>query len=188
VERRFFLKAAASLGPAAVLHHLVPALKRGQAPASSSPELHVVRSGEDRFGQSRSLGFSALAFKVGTAETGGGLFVIEHTHLRPGGGPPLHMHPHQEEWFYVMDGKVAFAVGEQKAELGPGECVLAPRAVPHTFCSLAESSRLLIGFSPAGKMEQYFLDAEQHRDLAPTKDFIERYDMKWIGPSPFWKS
>jgi len=187
MERRFLLKAAASFAPAVVLHHLVPALERGQASASSPPEIHVVGAGEDRFGHPRSLGFSSLAFKVGTAESGGGLFVIEHTHLRPG-GPPLHMHPHQEEWFYVMEGKVAFVVGEEKAQVGPGECVLAPRAVPHTFSSMAESSRLLIGFSPAGKMEQYFRDAEEHRELAGTKEFIERYDMQWVGPSPFWKA
>jgi len=186
MQRRSFLKATAAVLPVAVLRDLVAA----QAPAGTSPSaggVHVVASGADRFGEPRSLGFSSLAFKVGTAESGGGLFVIEHTGLRPG-GPPLHMHPHQDEWFYVMEGAVAFAVGEQRVQLAPGESVLAPRGVPHTFSSVAESSRLLIGFTPAGKMEQYFRDAQEHKELAATPEFIRRYDMEWIGPSPFWKA
>jgi len=186
MQRRSFLQAAAAVLPLAVLRDMAAAQER--APLSPSAGLvHVVGSGADRFGEARSLGFSSLAFKVGTAESGGGLFVIEHTGLRPG-GPPLHMHPHQDEWFYVMEGAVAFAVGEQRAQLGPGESVLAPRGVPHTFSSVVESSRLLIGFSPAGKMEQYFRDAQEHKELAATPEFIRRYDMEWIGPSPFWKA
>lgn len=187
MQRRRFLTAAAALAPAAALQNLMVTLAHAQSPAvPASQPVHVVGSGEDRFGQPHSLGFSSIAFKVGTAESGGGLFVMEHTHLRPG-GPPLHMHLHQEEWFYVMEGEVAFQVGEQRAKLGAGESVLAPRMVPHTFSSVAESSRMLIGFCPAGKMEQYFRDAEQNKAAAATPEFIDRYDMKYIGPSPFWK-
>jgi len=185
MQRRAFVKAAVSIPPVAVLETFLSAHARGQAP--SSPDLHVVGAGEDRFGKTHSLGFSTLAFKVGTEETAGGLFMIEHRHLTPG-GPPLHMHPHQEEWFYVMEGGVVFQVGEKRVELHPGESVLAPRAVPHTFSSLTESSGMLIAFCPAGKMEQYFRDAEQHKGIAGSPEFINRYDMEWIGPSPFWKA
>ncbi len=188
MQRRSFLKSLASVPPAAALHHFMASYAQAQSPAAASnAAVHVVHAGEDRFGDTRSLGFSSLAFKVGSDESRGGLFVIEHTHLRPG-GPPMHMHPHQEEWFYVMEGKVVFQVGEQRVQLAAGESILAPHAVPHTFSSMEPSSRLLIGFCPAGKMEQYFRDAEKHRTEAGTAEFIERYDMKWIGPSPFWKS
>ena len=159
---------------------------QGQVAPPPSTKVHIVGAGQDRFGPVHSLGFSSLAFKVGTEEAGGGLFVIEHTNLMPGGGPPLHVHPHQEEFFYVMEGEVVFQVGPERAQLHTGECILAPRAVPHTFSAL-EKSHMLIAFSPAGKMEDYFRDAEQHKDLAATPDFIRRYDMEWIGPSPFWK-
>lgn len=181
LQRRSFLRAAASLVPAAALHDLVA---QAPPPAPAAP-LHVVGAGEDRCGKPHSLGFSSLTFKVMPAETGGGLFVIEHTHLAPG-GPPLHLHPHQDEWFYLLEGEVVFRVGEQTLHLGPGESILAPRAIPHTFSSLRASSHMLIGFTPAGKMEQYFRDAEVHRELAGNPDFIRRYDMEWIGPSPFW--
>ena len=112
---------------------------------------------------------------------------MEHTHLRPG-GPPLHLHIDQDEWFYVIEGEVAFQVGEQRLQLRSGESVLAPRRVPHTFSSVSPSpSRLLIAFTPAAKMEQYFRDAELSPGSAGDADFMSRYGMERVGPSPFWK-
>jgi len=188
MHRRSFLRAAASAAPAAALTNLLahPAFAEQAAAQASAPELHPVAAGEDRFGKLHSLGFSELAFKVGTQETGGNLFVIEHRNLRPG-GPPLHMHLNQEEWFYVVEGRVAFMVGEQKLTLNAGESILAPRRVPHAFSSVVPSSRMMIGFAPAGKMEQYFRDANGDGALALSAEFMNRYDMQWIGPSPFQK-
>jgi mannose-6-phosphate isomerase-like protein (cupin superfamily) len=191
IHRRSFLKSAAlgcpTLGaflPLRLGWGIEPALS--QTPAPPAPELHVVAAGKDRLGSPHTLGFSSLAFKVLTADTGGNLFIVEHRHLVPG-GPPLHMHPNQDEWFYVMEGEVVFQVGDQRVQLKPGESVLAPRCIPHTFSSVAAQSHMLIAFTPAGKMEQFFLDAEADPKLASTADFINRYDMKWVGPSPFAK-
>jgi mannose-6-phosphate isomerase-like protein (cupin superfamily) len=181
--RRTFLKTIASLAPAAALRNVI-----AQAPAPlPSAALHPVGSGQDRLGPLHSLGFSSLAFKVASTDTAGNLFVIEHTHLVPG-GPSLHLHPYQDEWFYVLEGEVAFQVGDQRLTLHAGESVLAPRRVPHTFSAVGPPAHLLIAFTPAGKMEQYFVDAAARPTLAATPEFMSRYDMEWIGPSPFWKS
>jgi mannose-6-phosphate isomerase-like protein (cupin superfamily) len=154
--RRSFLKSIASLAPAAALPHLF-----AQAAPPPASVLHPVAAGQDRLGSPHSMGVSSLAFKLLTADTGGNLFVIEHSHLVPG-GPPLHLHLNQDEWFYVVEGKVAFQIGGQSLELGPGESVLGPRRVPHAFSSIAPQSRMLIAFTPAGKMEQFFLDGESN--------------------------
>ena len=88
----------------------------------------------------------------------------------------------------MMEGAVEFQVGEQRVKLGPGESVLARRMVPHTFSSVgATPSRLLIAFTPAGKIEQYFRDAEREKHEASNGEFLERYEMERVGPSPFWK-
>ena len=184
LQRRSFLKAFASIAPAAAMHNLV-----AQAPAPPPPAgLHPVGAGQDRSGHIHSLGFSSLAFKVSTADTAGNLFIIEHRNLVPDSGPALHMHLSQEEWFYVMEGRVSLIVGDQRITLGPGESILAPRRIPHTFSSIVPSSHMLIGFSPAGKMEQYFRDANGNGALAASPEFMNRYDMQWIGPSPFHKT
>ena len=183
IPRRSFLKGAASAVPLAALCNLV-----AQSTSSPAPALHPVAAGEDRLGSLHSLGFSSLAIKVATADTSGNLLVIEHRGLTPGAGPALHLHYSQEEWFYVMEGEVAFQVGERRLSLHTGESVLAPRAIPHTFSAVGSAAHMLIAFTPADKMEQYFIDAAAHPSLAPTEAFMNRYDMKWMGPSPFWKS
>jgi mannose-6-phosphate isomerase-like protein (cupin superfamily) len=191
LPRRRFLQSAATVCPTLAASFSLP-LGWGKALASAQsaapvPDLHVVGAGQDRLGRLHTMGVSSLAFKVLTADTGGNLFVIEHSHLVPG-GPPLHLHLYQDEWFYVMEGKVAFQVGDRRLELGPGESVLGPRRVPHAFSSVAPQSHMLIAFTPAGKMEQFFLDGAPNPALARTPEFMSRYEMQWLGPSPFAQS
>jgi len=190
MRRRSFLRSAVTAVPALGLHNLLA----GQAtPTHATPtnalDLHMVGAGADRFGHPHAMGFSSLLFKVMPSETGGGLFLVEHKNLSPG-GPALHLHLHQEEWFYVMEGRVAFQVGDQRLELHPGESVLAPRQVPHTFSSVGDTpGHMLIAFTPAGKMEQYFRDtADAHLQPPDPAEYFSHYDMKYVGPSPFWKS
>ena len=189
MQRRSFLKAAAAVAPAAGLQDFLVGRARAYAAASpASSAVHVVGDGEDRFGHPFRMPTSSLAVKVAPSETGGSLFIAEHTHLLPG-GPPLHLHPYQDEWFYVMGGEVAFQVGEQRLHLHAGESVLGPRRVPHTFSSVgATPSRVLIAFCPAGKMEQYFRDIQDPKVQASDAAVMRRYDMERVGPSPFWKS
>src|ERR1700728_1832737 len=144
MRRRSFLKTVAAVAPAAGLQNFLVTLVHAQASTSPpSSALHVVGAGEDRSGHPHSLGFSTILFKVPTSETAGGLFVIEHTHLLPG-GPPLHLHLSQEEWFYVMAGEAVFQVGEQRVHLHAGDSVLAPRRVPHTFSSVGTTPGRMI--------------------------------------------
>jgi len=194
MQRRAFLQTAAAVFPAAALPEFVvaqsPAAPSSAQDSAPPPALHVVGANEDRFGHPHSLGFSSILFKIATADCDGRLFLIEHQHATPGGGPALHLHLNQEEWFYVMEGDVDFQVGEKRLRLHAGESVLAPRRVPHTFSPAGPGpAHLLIAFTPAGKMEQYFLDAEAHNQPAEDPSTLfRRYEMEYVGPSPFWKS
>ena len=185
IERRSFLKSSASLLPALALQNV---LAQSSPEAPTAPALHPVPAGEDRSGHLHSIGFSSLAFKVVPSDTSGSLLVIEHRNLLADAGPALHLHLSQEEWFYVMEGEVRFLVGDRHVQLSVGDSFLAPRRIPHTFSAVGSPAHMLIAFTPADKMEQYFIDAAAHPSLAATADFMNRYDMQWIGPSPFWKS
>lgn len=191
MRRRSFLKSAAAAAlPASCLHDLLTAQSLSQSSVRDAAALapHTVGAGEDRSGPPHTLGFSSLTFKVLPRETGGALFLIEHSDLKPGGGPPLHVHLNQEEWFYVVQGAVTLQVGEQRLTLQPGESVLAPRRVAHTFSAVAPS-RMLIAFCPAGKMEQYLRDTEAMKSPPPDiAAYFRRYEMEYVGPSPFVRS
>jgi mannose-6-phosphate isomerase-like protein (cupin superfamily) len=182
MQRRSFLKTAAALFPSGGLE----AFALGQSSASPAAEpAHLVADGQDRLGEMHSLGFSSILFKVLPSETNGGMFIIEHDHLTRG-GPRLHLHPHQEEWFYVIEGEVLFQIGDTRKRLRTGDSILGPRMVPHTFSYSGEKpGRMLIAFTPAGRMEQYFRDAAIPNPPVQDEAFFSRYDIKLIGPSPF---
>jgi mannose-6-phosphate isomerase-like protein (cupin superfamily) len=182
MKRRSFLKATAALLPAAGFKDFA----FGQAAVVPTTDtVHVVGAGQDRFAESRSRGFSSILFKVMPRDTGGGLFIIEHINLVKG-GPPLHLHLHQEEWFYVMEGEVLFQIGGDRKKLRSGESVLAPRNVPHAFRSVSEGpGRLLIAFTPAGKMEEFFRATAIPNPPHEDAELFRKYEMELIGPSPF---
>jgi mannose-6-phosphate isomerase-like protein (cupin superfamily) len=178
MRRRSFLKSVASAFSIAVSQPFILAME-SSAPSS---EEHVVLAGQDRFGEARSLGFSQIGFKTTTADSGGNLFVIEHSNLKPG-GPPLHFHLAQEEWFYVMEGEVLFQIGEKRMQLKAGDSVMAPRKVPHAFTAVgANPAKLLIAFSPAGKIEQFFIDAPKETGALQNPALFAKYEMKVVGP------
>jgi len=176
MQRRAFLKTAAIL-PVAGLDAF--ALAQRNTPAT---EVHVVPLSQDRFGEQHPIGFSTILFKTVAAETAGNLFIIEHKNLGHG-GPPLHLHPHQEEWFYVIDGEVLFQVGDTRRLLRPGESVLAPRAIPHTFVGSGPTpAHMLIAYTPAGKMEDFFRDTAIPNGPKMDAALFARYDMQYVGP------
>ena len=179
MKRRTFLKSAAAVFPAAGLG----AFSIGQA-VSSPPAggLHPVEAGQDRLGQTHSLGFSTILFKVLPRETSDGLFVIEHKNLGHG-GPPVHFHLHQDEWFYVMEGEVLFQVGDKRQTLRAGESLLGPRGVPHGFVGVGERpAHMLIAFTPAGKMEAFFREAAVPNGPPMDARLFAKYDMQYVAP------
>jgi len=144
--------------------------------------LHPVGVGQDRLGETHSLGFSTILFKVLPRETSNGLFVIEHKNLGHG-GPPVHFHLHQEEWFYVMDGEVLFQVGDKRQTLRAGESLLGPRGIPHGFAGVGERpAHMLIAFTPAGKMEGFFREAAVPNGPKMDAALFARYEMEYVGP------
>lgn len=102
------------------------------------------------------------------------------------GGPPLHKHPHQEEYFYLISGEVRIALGDQRLVLKAGDSVLGPRGIPHTFAAPeGKPSHMLIAFSPAGKMED-FLRATAVPNLSnQDAAFWRSFDIELLEPSPF---
>jgi mannose-6-phosphate isomerase-like protein (cupin superfamily) len=181
MKRRAFLQSAASVVPLALAHPFAHALQQSPAPPAAT-DLHLLHTGEDRFGENHSLGFSKISFKTSTAETAGNLFIIEHTGLSSG-GPPLHLHTDQEEWFCVVAGEVLFQVGDRRVTLKPGDSILGPRNVPHTFRAVGETpAHMIIAFSPAGRMEQFFRDTAVPNSPPEDDAFLRRYGMELIGP------
>ncbi len=116
-----------------------------------------VLAGKDRFDKPMSL-FEGDTFytKVSSADTNGDVFIFESTRDRKG-GPPLHFHYEQDEWWYILEGEFLFRVGDETFTAKAGDSIFGPRRVPHAFAKMNEGvGRLLMAFQPAGKMEAHF--------------------------------
>jgi quercetin dioxygenase-like cupin family protein len=87
--------------------------------------------------------------KVASGQTEGRLAVLEiaapHGHM-----PPLHVHPMDDEVFYMLDGEATYYVGDRSFKCTDGATVFAPRAVPHTFRVESDSARWLVITAPGG--------------------------------------
>jgi quercetin dioxygenase-like cupin family protein len=152
VGRRVFLGTMAAF-PAGALAQ--------QQPANPSGVGVKVAAGEGRFGRVLKLpDGSPLFIKVASQDTGGAFFLTEQPSGRRG-GPPKHFHVEEDEWFYCLAGDYIVEVGTQRYELKPGDSVLGPRGVPHTFAFVGNTpGRLMVGFTPAGRVEQFFRDLD----------------------------
>lgn len=147
-----------------------------------------VESGEARFGRHfrmKGVTMNTLDIKISGKDTENDVAVFEQTGLTPNGGPPLHIHPHQDEWFYVIEGEYFFQVGEQKFALKAGDTIFLPRNVQHAFIQLTERGRMIVTYLPAGKMEAFF-EATDRWTTPPSKEEITKvfkdHDMEVVGP------
>jgi len=98
----------------------------------------------------------SIHIRVRSEDTGGSLGLVEQ--VVPAGfpGPPLHVHPEFEETFYVLEGRIAFRVGDEAHEAAAGTVAVVPRGTPHTFANPgSETARMLVLATPGG-FERYF--------------------------------
>jgi mannose-6-phosphate isomerase-like protein (cupin superfamily) len=74
--------------------------------------------------------------------------------------PPLHVHPHTDEAFYVADGDATFQLGDREVPVTAGGLVFVPRGMAHTVWNSGDRPvRGLILVSPGGA-EHVFVPAE----------------------------
>ena len=147
-----------------------------------------IDSGEGRIhGHLKLKGVNAniLDLKVSGKDTNGELAIFEQTSISQGRGTPLHIHPQQDEVFYVLEGEYYFKVGNEKYRLGVGDSVFMPRNIPHAWTQVSEKGKMTVIFQPAGKMEEFFVTMAGLKNEPTTEEiakiFIEN-EMQVVGP------
>jgi quercetin dioxygenase-like cupin family protein len=99
-----------------------------------------------------------LTYKARSAQTGGALTAWEST-AAPGEGPPLHLHANEDEFMYVLEGRLRFIVDETE-HIGPaGSFVFIPRGIPHTWQNMGDGhARILFVFTPGSPGMERFVE------------------------------
>ena len=129
------------------------------------------------------LGSIGVRFMIDGGESGGGFALVEHPMSGRALGAPIHRHTREDEYSYVLEGRIGALLGDQVVEAGPGTLIVKPRHQWHTFWNAGEApARILEIISPAG-FEQYFAELAAlggSRVAAPPalKALAERYSLE----------
>jgi mannose-6-phosphate isomerase-like protein (cupin superfamily) len=109
-------------------------------------------------GVSVDLASVGVRFLLGAGETGGGFSLVEHPIAPRTLAAPLHRHSREDEYSYVLQGRMGALLGDDVVHAEAGELVVKPRGQWHTFWNAGdEPCRLLEIISPGG-FEGFFAE------------------------------
>lgn len=87
--------------------------------------------------------------------------IVEHDLPPRALGAPLHTHTHEDEFSYVLEGRLGAQLGDEVVEAGPGELVRKPRGQEHTFWNAGDGPLRFLEVIAPGRFAGYF------REVAP---------------------
>jgi len=107
-------------------------------------------------GKAGLLGVMGVRFMIDGSESGGGFALVEHPLPPRSLGAPLHRHSREDEYSYVLEGRVGALLGDDVVFGEAGDLIFKPRGQWHSFWNAGdEPARILEIISPAG-FEKYF--------------------------------
>ena len=115
--------------------------------------VRIVARGQGKQGWLGGLG---IRFMIPGADSAGGFSLVEHP-LKPRAlAAPLHRHSREDEYSYILRGRVGALLGDVVVFGGPGDLIYKPRGQWHTFWNAGDDEASLLEIiSPAG-FEKYF--------------------------------
>ncbi|HJZ61328.1 MAG TPA: cupin domain-containing protein [Miltoncostaeaceae bacterium] len=117
-------------------------------------------------GEAGFLGSIGVRFMIDGAESDRRFSLVEHPMGPYALAAPLHRHTREDEYSYVLTGRMGALLGDEVVEAGPGDLVFKPCNQWHTFWNAGEEPcRILEIISPAG-FEQFFAELVAVGDVA----------------------
>jgi quercetin dioxygenase-like cupin family protein len=94
---------------------------------------------------------------LATGKDTNGKYATFEVIVRPGGGPPPHVHSREEECFYILDGEITLGAGNDRIVATAGTFINLPTGMPHSFKNESDKpAKMLITVAPAGFEEMFF--------------------------------
>jgi mannose-6-phosphate isomerase-like protein (cupin superfamily) len=111
-------------------------------------------------GRKGFLGSIGVRFMIDGDETDRGFSLVEHPMSARALAAPLHRHTREDEYSYVLEGRMGALLGDEVVEGGLGDLIFKPRNQWHTFWNAGEEPcRILEIIAPAG-FERFFAELD----------------------------
>jgi quercetin dioxygenase-like cupin family protein len=136
-----------------------------------------------RDGKAGFLGSIGVRFMVDGEEAGERFSVVEHPMSARALAAPLHRHAREDEYSYVLEGRMGALLGDEVVLAEAGDLVFKPRNQWHTFWNAGdEPARILEIISPAG-FEKFFAELVDMGGVAQAEqqtliDLCARYEFE----------
>ena len=134
------------------------------------------------------LGSIGVRFMIDGSEAGERVSLVDHSMSPRALAAPLHRHTREDEYSFILEGRMGALLGDDVVEAGPGDLVYKPRNQWHTFWNAGdEPCRLLEIISPAG-FEHFFRELSAmggalEADPQELAQLNERYGLEMIPDS-----
>jgi mannose-6-phosphate isomerase-like protein (cupin superfamily) len=107
-------------------------------------------------GRDGFLGSIGVRFMIDGIDASERFSLVEHPMSPRALAAPIHRHTREDEYSFVLEGRMGALLGDDVVEAGPGDLVYKPRNQWHTFWNAGdEPCRILEIISPAG-FERFF--------------------------------
>ncbi len=136
-----------------------------------------------RDGKAGFLGSIGVRFMIDGDETDRGFSLVEHPMSPRALAAPLHRHNREDEYTYVLEGKVGALLGDEVLVAEPGDLVFKPRDQWHTFWNAGDTpARILEIIAPAG-FENFFeelsdMGGAMQADPQDLGELCQRYELE----------
>jgi quercetin dioxygenase-like cupin family protein len=115
----------------------------------------VLHPGEGDVAQLAGMG---ARFMIGSEDSDGRFALVEHPMQPLALGSPLHRHANEDEYSFVLEGRMGAQLGEEVVHGEPGDLIFKPRGQWHAFWNALDGpTRILEVISPGG-FEGYFAE------------------------------
>jgi quercetin dioxygenase-like cupin family protein len=153
-------------------------------------------------GKAGFLGSIGVRFLIDGADAHERFALVEHPLSPRALAAPMHRHTREDEYSYVLEGRIGAALGDEVVVGRPGDLIFKPRDEWHTFWNAGdEPARILEIIAPAG-FERFFSElvdlggiasAEPHimsdlctrygleMDPASVPGLVERFELRFPG-------
>jgi mannose-6-phosphate isomerase-like protein (cupin superfamily) len=115
-------------------------------------------------------------------------FSVMEGRTEPMGGPPLHRHNREDEFWYILEGEYRFEVDGEMIYASTGCSVYAARGTAHTFQNIGDKpGRMLVITRPSG-LDEFFTELSaatagmREPDPAVVVPIFDRYGLELLGP------
>ena len=146
---------------------------------SNDPQPIIVRPDSGKV-----LKFLGVTHKLTPQQTGSAYYLFEFE-FDPESGNRLHVHQHEDEVVYVLEGAIEIRLGDQKIQAVTGDVAHLPKQIPHALRNPLKTPSRYLAMATPGGMENFFDELEAALEAGTLDDAMHRkislkYGIEWL--------